>query len=127
MKQHEYALLKDIGWLTDILESAKSIQEITKDITFEEFDSDMLKHLSVARLFEIIGEATKNLSDSLKKKESEIPWKKIAGMRDVLIHAYRDADNEIIWHTARNEIPQLIQQIQELTERLVIAPKGFCN
>ena len=118
MNKRDESILKDLGWLKDILASANSIEKITEDITFEDFDSDMLQYLSVTRLFEIIGEATKNLSTSLKEEYRDIPWKEMAGMRDILIHAYRDADNEIIWDTVQNKIPGLIDKISKLIGQL---------
>ncbi len=113
-KQNKFIQRKDLGWLKDIFDASNSIKKITADITFDDFDSDMLKHLSVARLFEIIGEATKNLSNELRETHSNIPWKKMAGMRDILIHAYSEADNKIIWNSARNDIPDLIGQIDQI-------------
>jgi len=113
-KQHNSTALEDLSCLKDILVSSESIQEITKDISFEAFDSDMMRHLSTARLFEIIGEATKKLSKELRKNYPHVPWKEMAGMRDILIHAYRNVDNQVIWSVAKKDIPGLAVNIQNI-------------
>ncbi len=70
--------------------------------------------LAVQRLFEIIGEATKNLSFEFREKNSHINWKAMAGMRDVLIHQYQNANNDRILKIAKKNIPQLIFEIKKL-------------
>jgi uncharacterized protein with HEPN domain len=62
----------------------------------------------------IVGEAVKNLPDSFRKKHGEVPWKKIAGTRDVLIHDYSDADLELLWEIINTDIPKLKKQIAAL-------------
>lgn len=75
-------------FLSDILESAQHIQSFVKGLSYDEFVKDEKTSSAVIRKFEIIGEAAKNISDSLKAKYSRIPWKDIAGMRDHLIHSW---------------------------------------
>ena len=69
------------------------------------------------RRIEIIGEALKNLSKNFKDKHQKIEWREIAGMRDKLIHQYFGIDSDIIWDTAKNDIPKLKKQISELLEK----------
>jgi len=59
------------------------------------------------RGLEIIGEATKNLSENLKVNYPQVPWKEIAGMRDKLVHQYFGVDLELVWETVRRELPEL--------------------
>ncbi|HEC86588.1 MAG TPA: DUF86 domain-containing protein, partial [Thermoplasmatales archaeon] len=61
----------------------------------------------VIRNLEIIGEAVKNLPDDIKKDYPEVEWRKIAGLRDILIHAYFGVDLEVIWDIVKNKVPEL--------------------
>ncbi|MBI4647320.1 MAG: DUF86 domain-containing protein [Bacteroidia bacterium] len=76
-------------------------------------DSIYIEHIlkclqdAVIRQLEIIGEATKKISDNLKEKHPDIPWKDIAGMRDKLIHDYIDIDLSVVWKTASEDVPFL--------------------
>ncbi len=110
--------LRDISYLIDILDSAKKIQLIVKDQTLDEFEGDFTAPLAVARLFEIIGEATKNLSDAIRESNPEIPWKKMAGLRDVLIHRYQEANDRRIYEISKNDIPELVQKIEKIISKL---------
>jgi len=69
---------------------------------------------SFIRSLEVVGEATKNLSKDLKDKHPEIEWRKIAGMRDKLIHYYFGVDWEVVWDVVKNKLPSLKRQIESL-------------
>ncbi len=75
---------------------------------------DKLRHSAVIRQLEIIGEATKNIPDSLRKKHPNTPWKEIAGMRDVLIHTYFGADMEKVWNTVKDDLPKLKEDLKKI-------------
>jgi uncharacterized protein with HEPN domain len=62
----------------------------------------------------IVGEATKRLSSDFRDQHSTIPWRQIAGMRDVLVHDYNDVDLNLVWETATQAIPKLIEQIKPM-------------
>jgi uncharacterized protein with HEPN domain len=85
-----------------------------KDITREVFINDATLKRAAVRSMEIIGEATKKISLDFKLKHNHIPWKYMAGMRDVLIHNYVDVNYQIVWDVIKNEIPTLHEQIMEL-------------
>lgn len=103
-----------IFFLQDIEASVTKILKYTQNISFEDFKNDEKTTDAVERNFEIIGEAVKNLSEELKSKYPEIPFRQIAGMRDKLIHDYFGIDYEIIYATIKNKLPQFKSQIELL-------------
>jgi uncharacterized protein with HEPN domain len=103
-------------FLQHIMESIEQIEDYLVDVLKEEFmDSSRLQD-AVLRRIEIIGEAVKNIPDDFKEKHPEIPWQKIAGMRNKIIHEYFDIDLPLVWSTAKTDIPKLKKQIAKLLE-----------
>jgi uncharacterized protein with HEPN domain len=90
------------------------IKEYTKGIDEAKFLSNSLIQDAVIRNFEIIGEATKKLDEAFRLKHPEIEWKKIAGMRDKLIHDYIGVDLWAVWAVVENIIPELDTKNQEI-------------
>ena len=73
---------------------------------------------AVVRNFEIIGEAVKNLSERLKSNHPEISWKRIAGMRDKMIHEYFGVNLNLVWDTVDRDLPDLKQKVGEFLHSL---------
>lgn len=69
---------------------------------------------AVIRNFEIIGEAVKHISDDLRRKHPDVPWRQVAGMRDEMIHEYFGVDLTIVWDTVQNDLPKLKQTVERL-------------
>ncbi len=102
-----------------MLECIDLIQQYTKNKTEDDFlDSSLLQDAVVKRI-EIIGEAAKNLPDSFKVMWLEVPWKKITGMRDKLVHEYVGIDFELAWVVVQDDLPTLKKQLQEIKNKSV--------
>ena len=81
---------------------------------WDDFSRNSMVQDAVLRNFEIIGEATKGLSDSIKGRRPDIPWREIAGFRDVLIHNYMGVNLKRVWNVIQQNLPSLRQAIEEL-------------
>ena len=108
----------DIVYLRHIMDAISRIGEYLQRINEEEFDRNYLVQDGVIRQLEIIGEATKHISQGTREKYSNIPWKDMAGMRDKLIHDYFGVDVEQVWLTASYDIPTLKIEIEEVVNNL---------
>lgn len=103
---------RDKEAILDIRESITKIIIYTTDITFEEFLSNDEKQDAVLRRILVIGEATKKLSTEFRENYSNIPWREIAGMRDVIVHDYNRVDIEAVWDVVQNDLPHLIESLR---------------
>jgi len=105
-------------YIQDILDSITDIENFIKDMNFEEFTKDRKTINAVVRSIEVIGEATKKIPKTLIDRYSDIPWEKMAGMRDKLIHEYFGIDIEILWKVAKDEVSPLKPLIQNTLKSL---------
>jgi uncharacterized protein with HEPN domain len=94
-------------YIKHILDAISRIERYLAGISCDQFNEDTLIQDGVIRQLEIIGEASKRLSDDTKASYEDVPWKDIAGMRDKLIHNYLGTDIKAVWDTAKDDIPNL--------------------
>jgi uncharacterized protein with HEPN domain len=108
---------RDLDYLADILEASRRAEEYIGDMDYEAFVGDTKTQDAVIRTIEIVGEATKNLSDDFRESNPGVPWKSIAGTRDKLIHDYFGVNIDIVWQIVVNELPELRLQVEKILEQ----------
>ena len=105
---------EDTAYLKHILDAIVRIEEYTARIEYKDFMENHLIQDGVIRQIEIIGEAAKMVSNEIREKHLDIPWKDMAGMRDKLIHDYLGVDMDALWGTVENDIPALKSKLKDL-------------
>jgi uncharacterized protein with HEPN domain len=107
----------DSIYLQHILEAIEQIEEYVSDINYESFRGTKLLQDGVIRQLEIIGEASKQLSQISRDKTPRVPWRSIAGMRDKLIHQYFGVDIDAVWSTVIDDLPELKKNLMILLQK----------
>lgn len=105
-------------YLNDIVEMIKKIENFTKGYSYGKFMKDEKTVYAVIRYFEIMGEAVKNIPEEIKNKFPHIPWKRVAWMRDKLIHGYFGVDYETLRETIEIRIPEIKPLFREIMRDL---------
>ena len=103
-----------LDYLYDILEAINDIETFLKNTDFKKFQSDNMRRNAVVRSLEIIGEAARNIPEELRSQYKDIPWKRMAGMRDKLIHGYFGVDYESVWAVATERISEIKQPLEKM-------------
>jgi len=104
----------DIDYLQDMFEAISRISKYCNNLSYEDFLKDTMIQDAVVRNIEIIGEAVKNLHESLKEQHPDIAWKNIAGIRDRLIHDYFGVNWDIVWDVIEKDIPELSNKVKSI-------------
>jgi len=82
----------------------------------EDMEKDAVLRFAVERNFSVIGEAAKRVPETVRKENPQIPWKEMAGMRDMIIHEYDEIDLDEVWGTIKRDIPDALEKIDRLLE-----------
>ncbi len=101
-------------YLEDVFDAIRKVRAYTAGCSSETFAADEKTVDAVVRNLEMIGEAVKNIPDDVRRKHPDVQWRKIAGLRDILIHAYFGIDLDIVWDVVQNKLPALEQQVQAI-------------
>lgn len=101
-------------YLGHVYDGTVVIAEYVHGLTKPKFLKDHKTQDAVIRRLEIIGEATKHLTEETRQKDRTIPWKQICGLRDILIHDYAFVDMDVVWKVVRQDIPKLRKSIAAL-------------
>ena len=104
----------DKEFLLDIQEAIRRIELYIKGLNYQDFSQKIETQDAVVRNLEIIGEAVKNISSNLRGKYKDIQWRKIAGMRDKIIHFYFGVNWDIVWQTVKDKLPQLEEKVENI-------------
>lgn len=107
----------DKAYLLDLLERIQRVEAFTQNGR-EEFFQSILIQDGVIRNFEVMGEIVKRLSQELKQNHPEVPWRQIAGFRDILIHEYLGIDLQRVWNVIEQNLSDLKAQIQLIVQEL---------
>jgi uncharacterized protein with HEPN domain len=101
-----------------MIAAMKAIEQFVEGLSLSEFKDDDRTSSAVIRKFEIIGEAAKHMPESVKGTYPDVPWKRMAGMRDRLIHGYFGIDYQLVWDAIQLELPELKPRLKEILTEL---------
>jgi uncharacterized protein with HEPN domain len=105
---------RNLDAIIDIHNAASEALSFVAEMTSEEFMADRRIQLAVLHLITVMGEATRRISAAFRIQNPELPWPKMLGMRNRLIHEYDDVDLVLVWDVLKNDLPQLLRRIQPL-------------
>ena len=104
-------------FVQDMIEACEKICSYTEDLDFNEFIAHRMAYDAVLRNLEIIGEGAKKIPDEVRIRYPEVKWRSIAGLRDILAHAYFALDDPTLWDIVHSKVPTLLKQLREILEQ----------
>ena len=104
----------DTVYLRHILDAIERIADYTKGTSAEQFMQSQLVQDGVVRQLEIIGEASRNLSDEFRQEHLQVPWSQMIGLRNRIIHAYFNVNLHIVWEIVQKDLAPLKQQVKHI-------------
>lgn len=108
----------DRDYLEDIVEAIERIQIYVEGFSYDRFVQDTKTQDAVIRNLEVIGEAAKQVSDTLREQRPEIPWREVCGVRDKLIHHYFGINFETLWQIIETDLAPVLSQIRDILQQL---------
>jgi uncharacterized protein with HEPN domain len=104
-------MLRDEASLLDIFKAGKRVVEFARGLSRTDLETDVMRLSAILYQIQILGEATKRLSLEFREQHSDIPWSRVAGMRDIIAHQYDRLDLDLIWTVIQHSIPELLEMI----------------
>lgn len=102
--------------LSQMLAHCREARDLCRAKTRDDLDRERLLELGLLRLLEVIGEGATRLPDELRQRHPEVPWARITGLRNRLIHAYDYINLDIIWEIVTADLPDLIEKLEQLID-----------
>ena len=112
----ESSTLRDLGYLNDIVESARTALFHIGNRNMKEFLGDVTAQDAVIRRITVIGEAAARISEDFRAAHPNLPWRRIVGMRNVLVHDYAEVDLDVVWEVATEKLPELIEVLEKFLD-----------
>ena len=106
-------------YLSDILKSIDKIKRYTKGMSYEQLVADELTYDAVLHNLQIIGEAVKNIPQEIRILYPQVEWRKIAGLRDIIAHAYFTLEEQIVWDIIQNKLSDLQKNIEQIVSDII--------
>lgn len=103
-----------LDYVEDIIDAMEKAETAITGVDYDRFAADFMINFVVVRALEIVGEATKRLPMTLRDQYPTIPWKDMAGMRNIIIHGYDRVNLKIVWKVVTQDIPQVKPQIEQI-------------
>ena len=110
--------VNDAVRLRHILDAAREALAFVEGRSRADLEANHMLSLALVRLLEIIGEAARGVSESVRQANPEVDWNKMTGMRDRLIHGYFDINLDIVWETVTQDLPMLISRVKRIVSGL---------
>jgi len=101
-------------YVADMKACCERVNLYTSGLSREEFEKKRMAYDATLRNLELLGEAARHVPDEVRALAPDIPWRRIVGVRNILIHGYLGIDNDIIWDVVRNEIAPLRKSLEKL-------------
>lgn len=105
-------------YFDDIIESMENIEEYIEGHTFDTFQTNKMVFDAVIRNLEVIGEASKNVPDDIRERYEDIPWQRMVGLRNILIHEYFGINKQIVWKIITENLPDIKPKVKQLLNEL---------
>ncbi len=105
-------------YINDVIENISLAEKFVKQLDYQAFVADKEKNYAVVRCIEIIGEAVKNVPEAVRLRYPDIPWRKMAGMRDKVIHSYLGVDYRIVWQVVTHDLPALKKHFKRIVDEI---------
>ena len=105
---------RDLGWVLDMLQASRKAIEYARGLNEEQFQASGLHQDAILRQLTIVGEAAKRVSAEFRGGHPEVPWREIAGFRDVVVHDYARVDLQEVWRIVQADLPALVTLLEPI-------------